>query len=239
MNKIIIALAATTAFAAAAPAAAQYGGNFQLRTGELQAQLQAGIDSGAIRRGEAMPLTRQLRQLTQLERLYRSGGFTIQERSDLQSRSASLRQAIRMAERDGQGRYGRDDRYGDSGHVYARGELMDRNRDGYDDRDLNRDRRLDDGEWRTAAAYDARYGRSDDRFEETRRDGIGGVVDTLLGRDTLRVGQRASANLGGVPYQYRDQYRDGGGVYYRSDARAIYQVDARNDLVLRIFALTR
>src|SRR3954465_10033973 len=101
MNRIIIALAATTAFAAAAPAAAQYGGNYQLRTGELQAQLQAGIDSGAIGRREARPLVRQLRELTQLERLYRSGGFTFQERSDLQSRSASLRQGIRMAERDG------------------------------------------------------------------------------------------------------------------------------------------
>ncbi|MEA3037529.1 MAG: hypothetical protein QOE79_42, partial [Sphingomonadales bacterium] len=203
MNRIIIALAATTAFSAAAPAAAQYGGNFQLRTGELQAQLQAGIDSGAIGRREAMPLNRQLRDLTQLERLYSRGGFTVRERSDLQSRSASLRQAIGMAERDGARRYGR---MGDSGRVYARGELMDRNRDGYDDRDLNRDRRVDDGEWRTAAAYDARYGRSDERFQETRRDGIGGVVDTLLGRDTLRVGQRVSANLGGVPDQYRDQY---------------------------------
>ncbi|MEA3037656.1 MAG: hypothetical protein QOE79_169, partial [Sphingomonadales bacterium] len=75
--------------------------------------------------------------------------------------------------------------------------------------------------------------------QETRRDGIGGVVDTLLGRDTLRVGQRVSANLGGVPDQYRDQYHDGSGVYYRSDNRAIYQVDARNDVVLRVFALTR
>ncbi|MEA3048218.1 MAG: hypothetical protein QOG84_54 [Sphingomonadales bacterium] len=236
MNRIIIALAATTAFSAATPAAAQYGGNFQLRTGELQAQLQAGIDSGAIGRREAMPLNRQLRDLTQLERLYSRGGFTVRERSDLQSRSASLRQAIGMAERDVDRRYGR---VGDSGRVYARGELMDRNRDGYDDRDLNRDRRVDDGEWRTAAAYDARYGRSDERYQETRRDGIGGVVDTLLGRDTLRVGQRVSANLGGVPDQYRDQYRDGSGVYYRSDNRAIYQVDARNDVVLRVFALTR
>src|SRR3954469_13347820 len=117
MNRIIIALAATTAFAAAAPAAAQYGGNFQLRTGELQAQLQAGIDSGAIGRGEARPLVRQLRDLTRLERLYRSGGFTPQERGALQNRSASLRQGIRMAERDGDRRYSRDDRddrYGDS-----------------------------------------------------------------------------------------------------------------------------
>ena len=39
--------------------------------------------------------------------------------------------------------------------------------------------------------------------------------------------------------QYRNQYRDGNGVYYRSDGRAIYQIDARTDTVLRIYALNR
>src|SRR4051812_15102211 len=109
MNRIIIALAATTAFAAAAPAAAQYGGNFQLRIGELQAQLQAGIDSGAIGRGEARPPARRLRELPQLGRLYSRGGFTSQERSAPQTRWAGLRRGIRRAGRDGDRRYSRDD----------------------------------------------------------------------------------------------------------------------------------
>ena len=76
MNKIIIALAATTAFAGAAPALAQTGGyggygnsNVQLRSDQLQMQLQAGVRSGAITRAEAMPLREQLRQLTRLETL--------------------------------------------------------------------------------------------------------------------------------------------------------------------------
>jgi hypothetical protein len=63
----------------------------------------------------------------------------------------------------------------------------------------------------------------------------------VLGGGTLRVGQRVDANarLGAVPYEYRDQYRDGNGVYYRADNRAIYQIDSRNDVVLRIYPMRR
>jgi hypothetical protein len=274
MNKLLIALAATTAFTAAAPAAAQYGaGNAELRVDQLQAQLQAGVQSGSITRAEAMPLREQLRQLTRLERQYAAGGFSNQERMDLRSRIQTLRQGIRMAGRTGDSRYDRDDRYSDDGYGrdcppglakkdngclppgqvgrddrddrwgedrYARTDMMDRNRDGYDDRDLNRDRRIDDREWRMAdAGY--RGDDRDDRYEdrgEPARTGIGGVIDNLLGGG-VRVGQRIPAGLGAVPSEYRSQYRDGNGVYYRSDARAIYQVDASNDTVLRVYSRSR
>ena len=290
MKKLLIALAATTAFAGAAPAAAQYGGaNIQLGTDQLQTQIQAGVQSGAITRAEAMPLREQLRMLTQLERQYSRNGFTAQERSDLQSRSATLRQGIRIASRNGDDRYDRDDRDGGGwdrddrraggwdrdcppglekknngclppgqvgrdgrdgrwgdGDRYGRTELMDRNRDGYDDRDLNRDRRIDEREWRLAEERyagrdrdDDRYDREDDRYEDTRRGGLGGLIDGLTGNNALRVGQRASANLGAVPSAYRSQYRDGNGVYYRADNRSIYQIDARNDTVVRIYGMNR
>lgn len=284
MNKLLIALAATTAFTAAAPAAAQYGaGNAELRVDQLQAQLQAGVQSGSITRAEAMPLREQLRQLTRLERQYAAGGFSNQERMDLRSRIQTLRQGIRMAARTGDSRYDRDDRYSDDsydrdcppglakkdngclppGQVgrddrdgrwgednrFGRGDMMDRNRDGYDDRDLNRDRRVDDREWRMAEDRyrdddrddrdDDRYTRDDDRYEDRSRGGIGDVIDNVLGGGTLRVGQRVPAGLGAVPYDYRTQYRDGNGVYYRSDARAIYQIDARNDTVLRVYSRSR
>jgi hypothetical protein len=42
-----------------------------------------------------------------------------------------------------------------------------------------------------------------------------------------------------VPYEYRGQYRDGGGVYYRSDGRAIYQIDARTNTVLGVYPVGR
>jgi hypothetical protein len=31
-------------------------------------------------------------------------------------------------------------------------------------------------------------------------------------------------------------YRDGNGVYYRSDGRNIYQIDARTNVVTRVFS---
>jgi hypothetical protein len=293
MKKFIIALAATTAIAAAAPAAAQYsaqaGTNMQLRTDQLQSQLQAGVQAGTITRAEAAPLREQLRVLNQLERQYSVNGLTVQERSELQSRRQSLRQGIRMAIRNGDSRYDRDDRYGDRydrdcppglekknngclppGQVgrddrddrwgdrddrRGTAEWIDRNRDGYDDRDLNRDRRIDDREWRMAEdryGSNDRYDRDDDRYGNNDRDyddryqtptpqrgGIGGILQSVLGGGGLRVGQRVSGNLGAVPYQYRDQYRDGNGVYYRADNRAIYQIDARTDTVVRVYALNR
>jgi hypothetical protein len=253
MNKVIIALAATTAFAGAAPAAAQYGmgGNGQIRSGQLEMQLQAGVRSGAISRAEAMPLREQLMQLTRLERLYARDGISGRERADLQHRINDLRQGIRMAERSGDGRYGRDDdRYGRDDDRYGRDGGYDRNNDGWDDRDGNRD-----GRWDVDARNDSNRDGWDDRDYD--RDGrwdndegygrepvadrgvVGQIIDRVTGNGGLRVGQRASADLGAVPYAYRNAYRDGGGTYYRSDGRQIYQIDARTQTVVRVYAMNR
>lgn len=216
MNKIIfIALAATSAIAAAAPASAQPGGhsghgygnsngNVEVRADQLQMRLQAGIRSGAITRAEAAPLREQLRQLTRLETLYARDGISGRERADLQHRINTLRQGIRMAERSGDDRYGRDDvndRYG----------------------------RADDRRWDNDGGYQQNDGRGV----------VGQVIDRVTGNGALGVGQRASANLGSVPYAYRNQYRDGGNVYYRSDSRNIYQIDARTQTVVRVYAMNR
>jgi hypothetical protein len=69
--------------------------------------------------------------------------------------------------------------------------------------------------------------------------GLSGVVNSLFGNGCLSVGQRATGNLGSVPYQYRDRYRDGGGVYYRSDGRSIYRIDGRTDTILNVYAMPR
>ena len=75
------------------------------------------------------------------------------------------------------------------------------------------------------------------------RGGIAGIFDDIFGGDDcvdqLRVGARVSGNLGAVPSAYRYRYRDGNGVYYRSDGRQIYQIDARTETVLRIYAMNR
>jgi hypothetical protein len=261
MKKLIIALAATSALTVAFPAMAQSGGyggygnsNVETRADQLQVRLQAGVRSGDITRAEAMPLREQLRQLTRLEMLYARDGISGRERADLQQRINSLRQGIRMAERNGDSRYGRDDdsydrddrdgRYGNR-DVDSR---YDRNNDGWDDRDGNRD-----GRWDVDSRYDGNRDGYDDRdhnrdgrwdndegYQQTNNGGIvGQILDRVTGNNGLRVGQRASADLGAVPYAYRSQYRDGNGVYYRSDGRQIYQIDARNDTVVRIYAMNR
>src|SRR5688572_21265867 len=115
MNKMILTMAAISALSIGAPAAAQslgFGG--QMRVQQLQAQLQAGIQTGAISRREAMPLREQLRQLVRLEQIYARGGISGRERADLMQRTNELRRQIRLAERGADGRFDRDGRYGDN-----------------------------------------------------------------------------------------------------------------------------
>lgn len=249
MKKILLSMAAVSALAIGAPAAAQYSnsgyqsggyanvnGNVGARIGQLQARIQAGVQSGAISRQEAVSLRQQLRQLRDVERHYAANGITGREQADLQLRIRNLRQQIRYAE-GGQGGYRQDGYEGG----YANEQRVDRNRDGYDDRDYDRDGRWEDD--RTGQDYD-RDGRWDDDYQDRyedqpRRGGIGGVVDSVFGTGGLRVGQRVSGGLYGVPYEYQSRYRDGNGAYYRSDGRSIYQIDARTHTVVRVYPMGR
>ena len=264
MNKIMIILAATTALTVSMPAAAQYrgGANVQLRVDQLRTELQHGVRSGDISRSEAAPLREQLYHLAQLERRYSANGISGRERADLQHRINALRQGIRFAARDRDNRfdgdddrYDRDDRYGrdddrDERNVDSR---YDRNNDGWDDRDGDRNGRWDvdsrnddnrDGWDDRDHDRDGRWDDDDDRYDRNvsgngNRGLIGQIIDSVTGGGGLRVGQRASANLGPVPYEYRGQFRDGNGAYYRSDGRQIYQIDARTHVVARVFAMNR
>lgn len=213
--------------------------NFPQRIAQLQARLQSGIQSGAISRQEARPLRLQLRQLVRLERQYSRDGLNRQERTDLQQRIRDLRQRLRTADGGAQGRYDqwgkwdREDGYGDDRYRgndrYDRddrpADRIDRNNDGFDDRDSDRDGRWDDN------VDDGRY------QQQPQQGGLGGLLGSLLGGGGLRVGQQAPSNLYGVPERYRDQYRDGNSAYYRSDGRSIYEIDARNRTVVRIFPM--
>jgi hypothetical protein len=249
MKKIFLTMAAISALAAAAPAAAQYSrayadGNVQARVDQVRAELQAGIRSGGISRNEAMNLRQQLQQIRQLEQRYGMNGLSGRERGDLMQRLNQLRQQVRQAERYGERRSRRDgdyereydDRYGnrDYDRDYDRNGRIDRDRDGWDDRDRDRDGRWED---------DVRDRDYDDRYQRTEsRGGIGGLIDRVIGGRNgteLRVGQRVSGNLYGVPSEYRRQFPDGNGVYYRSDGRVIYQIDARTDVVLRVYSMNR
>jgi hypothetical protein len=225
MNKILLSMAALGAIAVAAPAAAQSnwnnGNNWNANAGggmgienriaQLEARIQAGISSGEINRTEARSLRMQLRELRQLERQYSYNGLTQSEREDLRSRLRELREDVRIADN---GRYDRDNRYGSWNDPYY-------NNDVYSGR---------------GGPYEQPY---DTYCDTSNRGGLGGMINGVLGRNndncSLRVGSRVSGNLYSVPSQYRYRFRDGNGVYYRSDGRNIYQIDARTQTVIRVY----
>jgi hypothetical protein len=231
MSRLLIAMATASTLAIAAPAAAQYpyqanvqantnfNANFDQRLDALQTRLDAGIRSGAINRAEARTLRAQLRTLNRLHGNYAMNGITRQERQDLQLRLRNVRQEMRVADNGAYDRYERyganDEFYGEGGN-YGRGGPYDSDGDGWDDRDCDRDGDIDSGSC------------------DTRRGGLGGFIDSLLGTGGLRVGQRASGNLYAVPYEYRGRYRDSSNYVYRSDGRQIYQIDARSGVVMRV-----
>lgn len=261
MKTIFLGMATVSALAIAAPAAAQYqsqngyqtqsqygyqnqngaNGNFAARIEQLRVRIQAGVQSGTISRSEAPALRQQLRALTQLERQYSANGLSGQERSVLQQRLRTLRQQIRAADGgQGYGQYDRDDDYGQSGQYGRTGQYdraYDRNNDGFDDRDYDRDGRWDD-DTRNGSSTGA-YGDDNGYQQPTTRGGLGGIIDNLLGRGGLQVGQRASSGLYALPSEYRNQFRDGNGAYYRTDGRQIYQIDARTQTVVRVYAMNR
>ncbi|MFL6845600.1 MAG: hypothetical protein ACJ8ER_12050 [Allosphingosinicella sp.] len=246
MKKILLTMTAVGALAIAAPAAAQYsnvnaGGTvgFSNRIAQLDARLQAGIRSGDVDRTEARNLRMELRELSRLDRQYSYNGYTQTERMDLQNRIRDLRQELRTADN---GRYDRDNRYGSwNDDVYNTNTARYDRYGNRDDRNGQYDRNGN-----PIGATNGYYGQGGpyepvDTYCENR-GGIGGVLDNVLGRDNCtgyRVGSRVSGNLGSVPSQYRYQYRDGNGVYYRSDGRNIYQIDARTDTVIRIYSMDR
>lgn len=151
MSKIIMTLAAVSALAIAGPAAAQTASsNLDLRVDQLQAEIQAGVRSGTIARSEAPALRQQVRQIRDIERQYSQDGLTRTERQDLRTRVRNLRERLRYAQGTGAG----ETQYGQS-------QWIDRNRDGFDDRDYDRDGRWDDD------VNTRRYG-SADRIDRNR-----------------------------------------------------------------------
>jgi len=177
-------------------------------------------------RREAFRLRSEVRDVRRLYFAYARNGLSQNERMDLQTRIRNLRQEMRIA----------DGGLFDNDRVYA-GQRYDRygrpDRDGMFDRNGNR---IDVGVYGQGGPYEPVC---------VDRGGIAGIIGDLFGDDYdcddrgFRVGQRVTGNLGGVPSAYGYRYRDGNGVYYRSDGRNIYQIDARTQTVLRVYDIDR
>ncbi|HYG28779.1 MAG TPA: hypothetical protein VD887_01040 [Allosphingosinicella sp.] len=221
MQKLLIAVTAASAIALAAPAAAQSGNAWGTQsTVNAQAaanlegrisQLDARLYSGIQSGAIDRTEARNLRtQLRQLHRLH-----TQYSRNGLsQQERMALQQRLRTVRQQF--------RLADGG---ANGRWADNDRDDYD------------------SGYTGRGG----AYEEVRDcNNNGGIIGNVLGgvfgggsNDCVGVGQRAPSNLGAVPYELRNQFRDGNGIVYRSDGQRIYQIDVRTNTVLRVYSNNR
>jgi hypothetical protein len=66
--------------------------------------------------------------------------------------------------------------------------------------------------------------------------GITGIIGSLFGVDNcLSVGERVTGSLQAVPAGYADNFRDGGGYYYRYLDGNVVQVDSRTGVVAHIY----
>lgn len=253
MNKLILGIVALPVLAIAAPAAAQYYPNNQTqynnqgqynnqyvnqgnvnisaRIDQLRVRLQSGVQNGSITRGEAVPIRQQIRQLNQLERQYAVNGLSGRERADLQQRVRMVRQQLRVADNGANGRYTQWDAEDGYNQGYQQQGYGQSYNQGYQQQGYGQSYNQGYQQQGYGQGYNQGYA------QPVQQGGIAGIVSRVLGGGGLQVGQRATGNLYGVPYQYQGQYRDGNGVYYRSDGRRIYQIDARTQTVVRIFSM--
>lgn len=238
MKKLFLTVTALSALAAAAPAAAQsWSGQYPNQGYSNQRYPNQAYPNQSYRNGANVDAAVGIRnRIAELDTRYQAG---VQQGLIDRTEARNLRQQIRDLRR-------LELQYSANGmSPRERTDLQQRIRT------VRQNLRLADG--RTGRDYDrwanydneGYYGQGGPLEEASdyyceRRSGIGGVLDTVVGaQNCLRVGDRVSSNLGYVPSQYRNVYRDGNGVYYRSDGRAIYQIDARSNTVLRAYSINR
>jgi len=220
------------------------------------ARLERQYSLNGLSRQERADLQQRFRSLRQQIRVADSGGYDRYDRDDRYSADDDRYGREARFDRDGDGWDDRDANRDGRWDVDSR---YDSNRDGWDDRDRDRDGRWDDDVTERRSdlrdridanrdGFDDRDFDRDGRWDDDRDEGryqprdnrglVERVIDGAMGGG-LSVGQRASADLDAVPYEYRGQYRDSDSAYYRSDGRSIYQIDARAHAVVRVYPMSR
>jgi hypothetical protein len=222
MKTILLAMGSAAAMAVAAPAAAQYPDRYADPYRD-QGYGQTWVDGNFDARIDQLQV--------RLEADIRQGAINRRDAWSLRRQLRDLRQLASQYDMDGLSARERADLQQRLRYVRQQIQVADGGR--YNDRGQRYG--ANGGYYGQGGPYEEVY--QGDVCQG--RSGVGGFIDSMVGGGCLRVGQRATANLGGVPYEYRGQYRDGGGVYYRSDGRAIYQIDARTGTILSVYPIGR
>jgi polyhydroxyalkanoate synthesis regulator phasin len=137
MKRILLAASAVLALGAAAPASAQLGDMIQrevLKQGlrgvlgggsgrleQLDDRIEQSVRRGEISQDQARRLLDEYQQLRRLDRDYRQGGLSRDERYELDRRISDFERRIESARYDRDGRYDNDDRYRDDRYNDGRG----------------------------------------------------------------------------------------------------------------------
>ena len=214
MKKTLFAITAVTALCAAMPAAAQYRDRYPAQYG-AETSFEARIDALAAR----------------IDAGVRNGTINRREAGNLRRELAGIDVWEDRLSMDGLNRTERDQLQRRLRLVRDRIRVADGGSyDRYDRDDRWAD--YDDGR-----GYYGRGGPEETTVVCERR---GGLIERLIGdRDCFVVGDRVGFDLDPVPYQYRRTYRDRDGIYFRSDGRNIYEIDARTNTVLRVHRASR
>ncbi|HEX8192948.1 MAG TPA: hypothetical protein VF552_08615 [Allosphingosinicella sp.] len=224
MKKLLILMAAGTA-AIAAPAAAQTNGNNGYAYGNqnmVNAQASANLQN------------RIMQLETRLQAGIQSGAITRSEATSLRTQVRTLTRLERQYSRNGLTQAERQDLQQRLRAVRQQFRIADGG---------------GNGQWADSDVENGGYYGQGGAYEEVtsceRGSGgglIGGVLGGILGNrgnDCIEPGERAPTNLGAVPYELRNQFRDGNGIVYRSDGRNVYQIDVRTNTVLRVYGAPR
>ena len=228
MKKLLLTVTAISALAAAAPAAAQYSsqGNYQNNNQNYQNNNQGNWNAGG-----GVGISNRIGQLeSRLQAGIQSGVIDRTEGREIRMDLRDLRRLERQYSADGLSQTERQD-------LQQRLRTIRQDIRLADNGQFDRDNRY--GNWQDD---DRNYGQGGPYEEACQpRTGVGGLVDTVFGTSScgLQVGQRATGNLYAVPSQYRNQFRDRNGIFYRSDGRSIYEIDARTNTVVRVHGMNR
>ena len=220
MKKLILGIAALPILAVAGPVAAQYNSNNQYQNNEYQYANQGNVN-----------FTARIDQLRmRLQAGVQNGAISRSEAAPIRNQIRQINQLERQYAVNGLSGQERAD-------LQQRIRMVRQQLRIADNRANGRYAQWDNEDGYSQQGYNQGYQPHQQGYAPTQPGGVAGMISQVLGVDGLQVGQRATSNLYAVPQQHQYQYRDGNGVYYRSDGRRIYQIDARTQTVVRVFSM--